>query len=387
MDILIHPGKLSGRLDVIPSKSMAHRFLICAAFAKKSIALICPETNRDIQATADCLRSFGADIQKTQTGYLVRPIENLPKEAECNCRESASTLRFLLPVAGALGISTTFRMEGRLSQRPLSPLWEEMERMGCTLSRPTENSIHCEGKLRPGNYTIAGNVSSQFISGLLFALNLLGQESSLNITGKAVSAPYAEMTRAALALFADESHLPRTIHVEGDWSNGAFWLAANELGSYLTVQNLKQDSLQGDRICTILIPALQKYCRIAANDFPDLVPVLSIVAAARHGAEFTGIQHLRTKESDRIASILAMIQNLGGIAEAQENKLTIFGTGLTGGTVDSFSDHRIAMSAAIASTVCKEPVIIRNAECVSKSYPHFWEEFRRLGGKYEQYIR
>ena len=376
MDITIQPKTLRGAVEVIPSKSQAHRYLICAAFADKPTQLRCPETNRDIEATADCLRALGAQILRTDGGYSVFPAETIPESAILPCCESGSTLRFLLPIAGALGVDTIFQMEGRLPQRPLSPLWEELERMGCTLSRPTADTIRIQRKLRPGAYTIPGNVSSQYISGLLFA-QMLMEGCTLEITGKVESAPYIAMTRAALERFS-RRRSPGYLEVEGDWSNGAFWLAAMWLGSELTVSNLDAVSAQGDRACADLLPLLQEHRTICAADIPDLVPILSVVAAANKGAVFTDIARLRIKESDRVASTIAMLEALGGKAEATEDTLTVCGTGLRGGTVDACNDHRIAMSAAIAATVCKAPVTILGAECVEKSYPRFWEEYFRL---------
>lgn len=377
MDITIRPGKLQGTLTAIPSKSQAHRLLICAAFAEQKTELICPQTNRDIEATADCLRSLGAKIEYTAGSYMVQPIKEIPQTATLNCCESGSTLRFMLPIVGALGVDATFQMAGRLPQRPLSPLWEELERMGCTLTRPTENTIRCTGKLKPGKYTIDGSVSSQFITGLLFAQKLMSDETELEITGKLESRPYLDMTRRVLSQFQSG-----TIAVEGDWSNGAFFLAAKALGSDIEVLGLKEDSAQGDRAAAGIIEALSKgAATVSAADIPDLVPILAVVAAANQGATFTDIRRLRLKESDRVASVIAMITALGGTATADENILTVAGTGLRGGIVNSCNDHRIAMAAAIAATVCTEPVTVLVAEAVNKSYPQFWEEYRRLGGK------
>ena len=396
MDITISPRRLRGDLTVIPSKSQAHRLLICAAFSDKPTLLQCAETNRDIEATADCLTALGAKIIRTDSGYTVFPVKAVPEQAELHCRESGSTLRFLLPVAGALGVDALFTMEGRLPQRPLSPLWEEMERMGCTLTRPTSDTIRCTGKLRPGAYRIDGGISSQYITGLLLALSLLGSGSQLEITGKAESRPYIEMTKAAISLFGGDPdhpgekrfHSPGAVSVEGDWSNGAFFLAANGLGSCLNLHGLDPDSPQGDRAVLGILPLLRSGApRVSAADIPDLVPILSVAAASNHGAVFTDIRRLRMKESDRVASVMAMLKSLGGRAEADDNTLTVFPSGFTGGVVDSFNDHRIAMSAAIAATVCTGPVTVLGAECVSKSYPGFWEEYRRLGGNYEQHVR
>ena len=396
MDIIISPRPLRGDLTVIPSKSQAHRLLICAAFSDKPTLLQCAETNRDMEATAECLTALGANIIRTDSGFTVFPVETVPEKARMNCGESGSTLRFLLPVAGALGVDALFTMEGRLPQRPLSPLWEEMERMGCTLTRPTPDTIRCTGKLRPGAYRIDGGVSSQYITGLLLALSLLGSGCQLEVTGKIESRPYIDMTKAAISLFGGDPdhpgdnrfHSPGEIRVEGDWSNGAFFLAANALGSCLTLHGLDPDSPQGDRAVQEKLSLLGSGApRISAADIPDLVPILSVAAAAQHGAIFTDIRRLRMKESDRVASVIAMLTSLGGRAEADENSLTVYPASFTGGIVDSCNDHRIAMSAAIAATVCTGPVTILGAECVRKSYPSFWEEYRRLGGLYEQHVR
>ena len=380
MDITITPRPLKGDITVIPSKSQAHRLLICAAFADGPTDLICPDTNRDIEATVDCLNALGASISRTDSGYCVIPMEKAPESSTLNCCESGSTLRFMLPIVGALGVDATFQMAGRLPQRPLSPLWEEMERMGCTLTRPTADTLRCTGKLCPGKYSIDGGVSSQYITGLLFAQSLIDGESSLEVTGKIESLPYIRLTENAMALFgAPNYHSPGRLTVEGDWSNGAFWVAAQMLDNDLSIHGLNDASIQGDRavvdICRCLCAGTPT---VDASDIPDLVPILSIVAGAKNGATFTNIQRLRIKESDRVASTIAMVEALGGRAWATEDTLTVCGTGYRGGTVDAQNDHRIAMSAAIAATVCSHPVTILGAECVKKSYPKFWEEYHRL---------
>lgn len=389
MDMTIFPRPLRGDITVIPSKSQAHRLLICAAFADGPTDLICPDTNRDIEATVDCLNALGASITRTDSGYCVIPMKEAPKAATLNCCESGSTLRFMLPIVGALGVDATFRMAGRLPQRPLSPLWEELERMGCILTRPTADTLHCTGKLRPGKYSIDGGVSSQYITGLLFAQSLIQGESSLEVTGKIESLPYIRLTENALALFhAPHYHSPGRLTVEGDWSNGAFWVAAQMLGNDLSVLGLNEASIQGDRaVVDICRQLLDGTPTVDASDIPDLVPILSIVAGARNGAVFSNIQRLRIKESDRVASTIAMVEALGGRAWATEDTLTVCGTGYRGGTVDAQNDHRIAMSTAIAATVCTESVTVLGAEAVKKSYPKFWDEYARLGGNYEQYLR
>lgn len=398
MDITIYPKKLSGTVTAIPSKSQAHRLLICAAFSNSETILYCPATNQDIEATANCLRALGAEIKRTETGYAIKPVRQFPNKAVLNCNESGSTLRFMLPIVGALGVDAVFEMSGRLPRRPLSPLLEEMERCGCTLTRPTETTIRCAGKLKPGDYTIDGSVSSQFVTGLLFAMALMNGNSTLHITGKLESKPYIEMTRRALSSFGVNASCndicgsypftsPGKISVEGDWSNGAFFLAAKALGSDIAVEGLDETSPQGDRASAHILESMESISMIDAADIPDLVPILAVAAGAKNGVTFRNIARLRLKESDRVATVATMLKNLGASANATENELTVKPAPYHGCIIDAAGDHRIAMAAAIAATVADGPVTILGAHCVEKSYPSFWEEYKRLGGSYEQYIR
>lgn len=398
MDITIQPGKLSGTITAIPSKSQAHRLLICSAFADGPTTLLCPETNQDIEATVGCLNALGASISRSDQGYMVTPVSDLPQKAVLSCGESGSTLRFLLPIVGALDVDATFCMEGRLPKRPLSPLQEEMERMGCRITRPTENTLHCCGKLIPGQYIIDGGVSSQFITGLLLAAPLMNGTTEILIQGVLESKPYVAMTQQAMMQFGIQSdgytiqgahsyHSPGSILVEGDWSNAAFFLTAKALGNELIIENLNPASPQGDRAIRDILYGLCPQTPVSAANIPDLIPILAVAAAVGKGAVFTHIRRLRLKESDRVASTINMITSLGGKAEASDDTLTVFGTGLKGGSVDSMNDHRIAMAAAIASTACPSPVTILDTQCTQKSYPSFWAEFARLGGNYEQHLR
>lgn len=398
MDITILPQKLNGIVDAIPSKSQAHRLLICAALADSQTNLVCPQTNQDIEATADCLQALGATIERLSWGYRIQPIQTLPERAVLQCRESGSTLRFMLPIVAALGVNAVFKTKGRLSKRPLSPLWEEMERMGCSLKWLDDDELSVTGKLCAGDYYIDGGVSSQFITGLLFAASILKGQSQIHILGKLESRPYAEMTQTAMSVFGIDTadfvvygghayRTPGTVQVEGDWSNAAFFLAAKAIGNHTAVRNLNLTSPQGDRAIADLLPALEERISISAADIPDLVPILAVTAAAKQGAIFTDIQRLRLKESDRVNSTISMLKALGIYAEATESTLTVYPGSFTGGTVDSVNDHRIAMAAAIAATAANGPVTILDAQCVQKSYPHFWDEYRKLGGQYEQHIR
>ena len=398
MEIVISPRKLSGSITVIPSKSQAHRLLICAAFSDKQTTLICKATNQDIEATARCLCALGANIKRTSDGYIVKPVKQIPSTAILYCGESGSTLRFMLPIVGALGVDATFVLEGRLPQRPLSPLWEEMERMGCALSRPAKDTIRCCGKLIGGNYVIDGSISSQYITGILFAMSLMPGASNLTVTGKIESKPYIQMTQQALAHFGVRSEnyciaadhrlsSPGTVTIEGDWSNGAFWLAANELGCNLEILGLKTDSTQGDRACAELLSRMNEDIVIDATDIPDLVPILAIVAGTKKGATFENISRLRLKESDRVATVENMLINLGASVDVSENSMRVHPASYRSCTIDATGDHRIAMAAAIAATAADGPVTILGAQCVAKSYPIFWEEYKKLGGSYEQHIR
>ena len=397
MDLIIKPGKLSGIINAIPSKSQAHRILICAALADKPTEVICPATSQDIEATVSCLNKLGADIQSTSEGYYVEPIRSVPDSATLDCGESGSTLRFLLPVAGALGVDATFILHGRLSQRPLSPLWEEMERMGCMLTRPTDSTVRCQGKLKNGEYFIDGSVSSQFISGLMFALAIIGG-GKLHVTGNVQSKPYIDQTRQVLSQFGaafdgDLITAPLPLHssgrisVEGDWSNSAFFLTSAKLNNAVTVNGLCQSSKQGDKAITDLLERLCINCEIDVSQIPDLMPILAIAAAALKGATFTNIQRLRIKESDRVASTANMLTALGINVSIEDSEMTVYPGAFRGGVIDSCNDHRIAMCAAIASTVASGDILLKDAQCVGKSYPGFWDDFRKLGGHYEQHLR
>ena len=408
MDITIFPEKLHGSVCAIPSKSHAHRVMVCAALADKPTRIEIPTICDDLSATISCIAGFGGEIEHCYgQSEVITPIQKLPASAVASCGESGSTLRFFLPLAGALGVDTTFLLEGRLPYRPLSPLWEELGRNGCHLSwqnrgnlqaaglqpsRAVTAGLHLSGALRPGHYRIDGGVSSQFISGLLMALPLLKGESKLELIGRVESQSYVDMTLQVLSQFGvtwnnlctpghQQFISPGTVTIEGDWSNSAFWLAAAALGSNVDVTGLDHNSLQGDKVVAKLLPMLQENITISAADIPDLVPILAVVAAANAGAVITDVRRLRLKESDRIQAIVEMLGALGGKAIADENTLTVYPSKLIGGTVDAYNDHRIAMAAAIASTLCTQPVTILGADCVSKSYPSFWKEFTRLGGR------
>lgn len=402
-------SRINGKLSAIPSKSDAHRLLICAALGNDICCIECPQTSKDIEATAACLVALGAEICYINGIYSVSPIKTAKNGALLPCGESGSTLRFLLPIVCGLGIDAVFELEGRLPERPLSPLKEELERHGAKISLDG-NKLYVGGKICGSDYTIAANISSQFISGLLFMLTLVG--GTLTLTEKTESSGYIEMTLSALRKFKASIERsgnvfsvhkgtlssPKRIKTEGDWSNSAFFLAAGCFGNgKVCVEELDAESAQGDKeIVDILkrfgaeisfddgavtaVHSKLSATEIDASQIPDLVPILAVTAAAAEGtSHIYGTKRLRLKESDRLETTAKMINSLGGKVEIINDELFIHGTGsLDGGVVSSENDHRIAMSAAAASLICSGNVLIEDSQAVEKSYPAFWADFEKL---------
>ena len=412
MNRTVLPGPRRGSVTVPASKSQAHRLLICAALGVRETLIRCDGISGDIAATVRCLNALGAEIRETEAGLLVRPRGQGSAEAILPCGESGSTLRFLIPVLGALGQKGTFRMEGKLPARPLGPLAEVCRAGGMEL-RQEGTLLRCGGQLRPGDYVIPGNVSSQYISGLLMALPLLPGESRLHVTGKVESADYIAMTEEALHMSGvrwektgweyripggQRPALPPEATVERDWSSAAFFLVLGALSpAGITLPGLNGASRQGDkRILQILRefgaevreePSGVTVCRrslrgvtVDAAQIPDLVPVLSVAAAAAEGeTRILGAGRLRLKESDRLVTTAAMLRALGAEVREREDGLVIRGKPkLRGGTADAAGDHRIAMSAAVAAAASEESVTILGAECAAKSYPRFWKDLDSL---------
>ena len=415
MNQTVLPGPRTGSMRIPASKSQAHRLLICAALGAQPVMLQCDGVSADIAATARCLRALGADITDDGAGtFRIVPIAGeMPAHADLFCGESGSTLRFLLPVVGALGADVTFRMEGRLPERPLSPLDAVLTAHGMTIRRDGA-LLHVGGRLRPGAYELPGDVSSQYISGVLMALPRLPGESTLAVTGKLESAGYIAMTEDALRLSgirlqkqrAGRTPSPaarrrasrRRCHVEGDWSNAAFFLCMGALSpAGVTVTGLASDSPQGDRAVLDVLRRFGADVRetqdavtvrrgalrgvtIDAAPIPDLIPVLSVVAALADGqTQVVNAARLRLKESDRLESTAAMLRALGAQVEVHDSGLTITGRKmLIGGTVDPQHDHRIAMAAAAAASGSTAPVTVRDCACTDKSYPRFWTDLSAL---------
>lgn len=405
MDIQITPSPVSGTIEGIASKSFAHRALICACLANGESKIRINTTSADIEATISCLRSLGAEIKKNGTVYTVKPIDNLCKNAEIDCNESGSTLRFLLPVICALGIETKINGSGRLSERPISPLKEELIRMGAEIS--DSFPLNVSGKISAGEFTLRGDVSSQFVTGLLIALSYLGG-GRINLLPPVQSRPYIDITLEVLRTFgADIKEENNTFYiydspltscnftVESDWSNAAFPLC---MGAEVT--GLNPDSTQGDKAIIDVLRSMGARvlqngssfkadvshlhgCRINAADIPDAVPVIAAIAATAEGETVIwGGERLRIKESDRILTTCAMLRSLGAdIAETDDGMIIRGKKILDGGETPSYNDHRIAMAAAVAACRCIGSVTIRQAEAVNKSYPAFFDDYNSLGGQ------
>ncbi|MDD3346426.1 3-phosphoshikimate 1-carboxyvinyltransferase [Oscillibacter sp.] len=403
MDIQITPSPLSGTVTPPPSKSMAHRLLLATALADGVSSISGAALSQDIEATLRCMAALGARWERTGDRLSITGIggrRNSGTDAQLprfDCGESGSTLRFLIPVALAVAGGGVFTGRGRLMERPQTPYFDLFAEKGISY-RLDGGALTVQGRLTPGEYRLPGNVSSQFFSGLLFALPLLDGPSTVVSTTALESADYLAMTRQAMELsgvpteaaerrftVSPHAYAPFNAAVEADWSQAAFWYAAAFLDNAVVCSGLNPDTAQGDRIVGDLYWKLARPgtdLEIDLSGCPDLLPPLAVMAAARKGdTQFTGAARLRLKESDRLTTTAAMLTALGADAVEQADGLTVRGgKPLCGGTVDGANDHRIVMAAAIAATRAQDPVTIRGAEAVAKSYPDFWEVYQELGG-------
>lgn len=420
MNIELFPSILNGKIKSIPSKSEAHRFLISAALADKQCRVEIEEPfGDDILATINCLKALGANIERECQSLNITPLKAQKKQSTkkpvvLDCNESGSTARMLLPIASYINEHFIMQGKGRLPKRPMLPLIEALSSKGLSFSN-IFLPLECEGSPLGGIYEIPGNISSQFISGLLFLLPLLAENSKVIITPKLESEGYVDMTLEALRKFkveikktdygyyvlGNQKYIsPKNIIVNGDWSSAAFWLCSGALAGEITVSNLSSSSFQRDKkVVDILKQMGAKVLEkdnsftvhssslngviIDSTDIPDLVPILSAVCCKAKGeSKIINASRLRLKESDRIMSTCAYLRSLGANIKTIGDNIVIKGSGsLSGGIVDSMGDHRIAMAGAIASVICTDKVIVKNIEVVKKSYPQFFEDFIMLGGK------
>lgn len=412
MKVTITPATLRGSVPAIPSKSDVHRKLIGAALANRTTSLSLPRSSADMDATMECLRALGAKIDRTDDTVMITPINSVPENPVLDCGESGSTFRFLLPVASALSEKVTFQGHGRLPQRPIGELMEVMQERGVTFSAK-QLPFTTKGRLQAGDYRIPGNISSQYITGLLLALPLLDGDSTITLSTPLTSAAYVEITRAVLDTFGvtvqetptgyrisgkQAFRSQGTLSVSGDWSNAAFFLTAGALSDPITVSGLDEADPQGDKE---IVPFLRQFganvsvegdavtvqtgkltgTTIDIGETPDLLPILAVLATQAEGETcFTNAARLRLKESDRLKTTTQMLKALGGDVEELPDGLLVRRCTLTGGETSSYQDHRIAMAAAVAAIVCDAPVTITDAEAVDKSYPQFYEDYEMLGG-------
>lgn len=411
MNLTLSPAHLRGTITPPPSKSQAHRLMILAALANGKSTIRNFELNKDLLFTQRAIYTLGARIDtdtdgnRNNTKHIcgIDPHRVWTKKLpQIDCGESGSTLRFLIPVALAVAGGGIFTGSERLMQRPLEPYFAIFREQGIHYSLEN-NTLTVQGKLHPGQYRLPGNVSSQFFSGLLFALPLLSEPSVLIPEGRLESNSYFTMTLHALSQFgvhipatlsippqyhisANSVYHPQSLSLEADWSQAAFWYAAAGIGNEITVTGMSNESFQGDRAILEYGAMLSTHddVTIDISDCPDLAPPLAVWGALREGQlHLTNAARLRLKESDRLSAITQTLTALGADIFEDTDSLTIQGRkSLTGGvTVDCHNDHRIAMMLAIAATRCEQPITLTDPHwCVAKSYPMFWRDYTSLGG-------
>ena len=406
MDIRIRPVPLHGAVTPPPSKSQAHRLILCAALAEGRSIIRNLAFSQDIRATLGCVSALGASWTEQENGVIavngIGGREFTGALPHLDCGESGSTLRFLIPIALAVAGGAEFTGRGRLMQRPQKPYFDLFDQMGIKYEQK-DDRLRVEGRLRAGEYRMAGNVSSQFFTGLLYALPLLEGKSRIIPTTALESEDYIRMTIQAQKLAGlsveelpgggyavqAQRYRPMDVAVEADWSQAGFWYAAKNLGSDLTICGMDEQSLQGDRRIAEFAALLGREGdrEIDVSQCPDLVPPLAAMAALRRGdCRITGAARLRIKESDRLSAVTAALNAMGAKVEEFPEELLIHGVGsLKGGAViDCCNDHRIAMMCAVAATRANGgETVLQGAECVRKSYPDFWQVYRALGGDFD----
>ena len=399
MTVVFEKSIAEGRIKAPPSKSMAHRYLICAAFSNKSEVCGIADS-KDITATLEGLKSLGATTETIGDTVIIGSLDinKSPKNNVINCHESGSTLRFLIPICLLYGKKITLIGSERLFERSLS-VYEQICKSQGLCFKVNSNSVTVNGKLSSGKYTVRGDISSQFISGLMFALCQLEGDSIIEIEGKLESAPYLTMTVKALAKFGvrvsrvDERTIyikgnqrfkDNTVKVEGDYSNAAFLDAFNLFGGKVSVSGLSKNTAQGDSVYKDYFLSLkQGKPKIDLSDCPDLAPILMAVAAANHGAVFTGTARLKIKESDRGEVMKEELSKFGCTVKTEDNKITVYKSKLHTPVVRlcGHNDHRIVMALSVlASNLGGE---IEGVEAVSKSFPDFFSKISKLGVKYK----
>lgn len=413
--VVITPRPLCGSVTPPPSKSAAHRAIICAALARGK-SLISPfEPSDDMKATIGAVKALGAKVTQSENGLLIDGADTFRTiSPQIDCLESGSTLRFMIPVAALSGKSITFTGRGRLPLRPIGPYLDCLPKAGVNCETQGGLPLKISGALHPGQFTLPGDVSSQFVTGLLLSLPLLCGDSVVRLSSPLQSAGYVELTIDVMRRFGvdvicdsgsyfvkgGQKYTPCSYSVEGDWSQAAFWLCAGALGGGKVIcRGLNTASKQGDRAimeilrrfgadveckdgCVFVSGGELCGCEIDASQIPDLVPPIAALAAVSRGRTvIKGAGRLRIKESDRLESITKGLRALGAQIIETADGLVIDGRKeLSGGAVSGFNDHRIVMALSIAAARCKGSVTIAGCECIKKSYPEFFDHYNALGG-------
>ena len=414
---IIKADKLVGELSPPPSKSVLHRYIIASSLAKGVSKIENISFSEDIIATIEAMKKLGAKIEQKENYLLIDgsdTFKNLNKNIEIDCNESGSTLRFLFPLSIVEENKVLFKGRGKLFKRPMTPYFENFEKYKIKHSYIDENKILLEGKLKAGIYEIDGNISSQFITGLLFSLPLLDGESKIIINGKLESSNYIDISLDCLSKFGikiinnsyqefviegNQSYRAGNYRTEADYSQAAFFLVANAIGSKIKINDLSEDSLQGDKKIIDYISEIDKWnfkdtLILDGSETPDIIPILSLKAAVSgKKIEIVNVERLRIKESDRLKATVEELSKLNFDLIEKKDSILInsrenFKVNKNEKVVSlsAHSDHRIAMMIAIAATCYDGEILLDNLDCVKKSYPNFWEVFLSLGGKIYEYL-
>lgn len=401
MTVVFSPSVLRGSVQAPPSKSVVHRLLLAAGLAAGESRVKNVSLSDDVSATLACLKSLGASWRIADRTVTVSGVGSLPPHTEnvFPCGECGSTLRFFLPLCMAAEGDSVFTGSRRLLERPLT-VYETICREQAIPFRNTGTAVTVGGRLKGGTFTVPGNISSQFVSGLLFTLPLLREDSTISLAGSVESRPYIDLTLEALRRFGvrafwenkrtisvpgRQTYVPRDVTAEGDWSNAAFWFFLREMGADVEISGLRENSLQGDRICLALFDSIKNgdASPIDLSDCPDLAPVLMAAAAFYHGAHFTGTARLKIKESDRGSAMTEELLKCGVRTEVRENGITVYREALTKPSVplSGHNDHRIVM--ALSCLLLRTGGKLLGAEAVKKSYPDFFSDLAACGAKLE----
>ena len=414
---IIKVDKLVGELSPPPSKSVLHRYIIASSLAKGISKIENISFSEDIIATIEAMKKLGAKIEQKDNYLLIDgsdTFKNLNENIEIDCNESGSTLRFLFPLSIVKKNKVLFKGRGKLFKRPMTPYFENFEKFKIKHSYIDENAILLEGQLKAGIYEIDGNISSQFITGLLFSLPLLDGESKIIINGKLESSNYIDISLDCLSKFGikiinnsyqefviegNQSYRAGNYRTEADYSQAAFFLVANAIGSKIKINDLSENSLQGDKKIIDYISEIDNWNSkdtlvLDGSETPDIIPILSLKAAVSgKKIEIVNVERLRIKESDRLKATVEELSKLNfDLIEKKDSILINSKEDVKVNkneeivSLSSHSDHRIAMMIAIAATCYDGEILLDNLDCVKKSYPNFWEVFLSLGGKIYEYL-